>query len=175
MPHLRSLALLAALVLAAGCSDAPTTARPADAQPGAILSGDTRPNLLECPTNTTVSTTGLVGPLGGVLALGTNAVRFPSGAVPAPTLFALTVPASRFMKVDVTAVGLEHFLFDAPVTVTIDYSRCAEARTAGRRLSVWHVTPLTHQPLENMGGVDDPAARTITFTTDHFSSYVIAY
>lgn len=173
MPRIRFLPLLAALALAAGCTDAPTTVRPAE--PAAILFGEARPNMLECPTNTTLATTGLVGTLGGLLSLGQNAVSFPSGAVSTPTLFALTVPASRYMKVDVSAVGLGHFLFDAPVTVTIDYSRCPVSRTEGRRLSVWYVTPLTHQPLENMGGVDDPVARRITFTTDHFSSYVIAY
>jgi hypothetical protein len=79
------------------------------------------------------------------------------------------------MKVDVTAAGVEHFLFDAPVSVTVDYARCPAGRTAGRDLSVWYVAPITNTPLQNMGGTNDPAARKITFTTDHLSSYVIAY
>jgi hypothetical protein len=39
---------------------------------------------------------------------------------------------------------------------------------------VWHIDPLTKTFLEDMGGVDDKVARTVTFSTDHFSGYAIA-
>ena len=163
------IASVAAAALAAGCTDGPS------APSSSALLSDDRPNLLECPVNTTTSTTGIVGPLGGVLSLGNYVVNIPAGAVPVPTAFVLTVPEGRFMKVDVTAVGVEHYLFDAPVSVTVDYSRCSDGRVAGRDLSVWYVAPLTNAPLENMGGTDDRANRRITFSTGHLSGYVIAY
>jgi hypothetical protein len=113
--------------------------------------------------------------LGGLLSAGDFAVNIPAGAVPTLTAFVMTVPAGRYMKVDVTAVGVEHYLFKAPVSVTMDYSRCPTDATEGKSLSVWWVAPLTNFPLQNMGGTDDPAARHITFSTDHLSGYVIAY
>lgn len=163
-----TLATAATLALGA-CADGPTLTRPS------ALLGSDDPNLLECPVNTTESTTGVIGPLGGVLSLGRYAVQVPEGAVPEPTLFSLTVPSGRYMKVDVTAVGVEHYVFGAPVSVTVDYSRCPAGRTDGRSLSVWYVAPITNAPLENMGGVDDPTNRRITFKTGHLSGYVIAY
>lgn len=170
LDRLRPLtAALALAALAAGCADAPT------ATPASALLSSSGPNLLECPTNRAQSTLGVVGPLGGLLSLGEFDVRIPAGAVPVPTLFSLSVPSSRLMKVDVTAVGLDHYAFGAPVTVTVDYGRCPEGRTAGRALSVWYVAPITNAPLQNMGGTNDAAARRITFSTDHLSSYVIAY
>jgi hypothetical protein len=178
-PRLRRLsAAVLAFLFAAGCADAPTA--PAPAEPAAPDAPSQLwwwggPRLLECPISTTTSTTGVIGPLGGLLSLGDNLVSMPDGAVSTPTLFALTVPASRYMKVDVTAVGLDHYLFDRPISITVDYSRCPTWKTEGKALEVWYVSPLLNIPLENMGGVDDPANRRITFTTDHLSGYVIAY
>ena len=172
------VAAFATAVLATGCSDAPTAAPAAPAPeptaPAPLLWWG-GPTLVSCPVYTSQSTTGVIGPLGGLLSLGDFVVDFPAGAVTTPTLFQLTVPASRYMKVDVTAVGLDQFLFDAPISVTIDYSRCPADRTTGKDLEVWYVSPLLNIPLQNMGGVNDPAARRITFTTDHLSGYVIAY
>ena len=178
------VAAVATAVFATGCSDAPTTppAQPPAAPdaPSSLLGLNIGlnlggPTLVQCPVYTTQSTTGIIGPLGGLLSLGDFVVEFPAGAVTTPTLFQVTVPASRYMKVDVTAVGLDQFLFDAPISVTMDYSRCPVDRTAGKDLEVWYVSPLLNIPLQNMGGVDDPTNRKITFTTDHLSGYVIAY
>lgn len=87
----------------------------------------------------------------------------------------LTVPASRYMEVDITANNLPSFLFQTPVTVTIDYSRCWYRRTDRRTLTVWHIDPDTKALLQNMGGTDDKLRRRITFTTDHLSAYAIAH
>jgi len=181
LPRFRGLtATLGALALAGSallvsCSDASTGATTsASAAAPAPLLGNGGADLLECPTNTTQSTTGIIGPLGGVLSLGGFAVNIPAEAVSSLTTFTLTVPAGRYMKVDVTALGIEHFVFQQPVTVTVDYSRCPAGVTDGKALSVWYVAPVTDTPLENMGGVNDPAARTITFSTPHLSGYIIA-
>ena len=78
------------------------------------------------------------------------------------------------MEIDVSAVGFTSFLFQQPVTITIDYSRCNRNNLDPQTLQVWHIDPLTHQMLENMGGVVDTATQQITFTTGHLSGYAVA-
>jgi hypothetical protein len=178
----RLLTAIAAVAFGAACADAPSAppAQPAAApeSPSSLLGlnlGFGGPTYLQCPSYTTQSTTGVIGPLGGLLSLGNYVVSIPEGAVPTLTLFQLTVPASRYMKVDVTAVGVEHYVFQQPISVTVDYSRCPVSATEGKNLQVWYVSPLLNLPLDNMGGTDDAANRRITFSTDHLSGYVIAY
>jgi hypothetical protein len=79
------------------------------------------------------------------------------------------------MEVDIQANNLASFLFNTPVSVTIDYSRCDPATTAGKSLSVWHIDQTSKALLENMGGVNDTIARKITFSTPHLSGYAIAF
>jgi hypothetical protein len=165
-------ATLAAAALLGSCAEAPT-APPATRSDllGISLGG---PHYISCPTYTSQSTSGVIGPLGGVLTLGGQVVNIPAGAVTDLTTFVLTVPASQYMKIDVTAVGIDHLVFGTPISVTIDYSRCSTTVTAGKSLEVWYVSSLLNLPLQNMGGTDDPVARNITFSTGHLSGYIIA-
>lgn len=167
--------LLPVLALVAGltaCGDEPVTASSA-----ALLDTLQQPKLLACPSNLpALSVTGPIGELGGTLAVGPLTLAVPEGAVPTSTLFALVVPPSQYLEVELNAVGLTSYVFQKPVTVTIDYSRCEVATgPGGAPLKVVQVHPLTRQVLEDMGGTMDPVARTVTFTTGHFSSYVVAY
>lgn len=132
------------------------------------------PSLIECPSNETTTTSAIVGLLGGVIQLGATSITIPSGALTTPTLLQLTIPASRFMEIDVTAVGFTSFVFQQPISVTIDYSRCARSDLDQQTLHVWHIDPLTKQLLEDMGGTDDKASRRITFSTGHLSGYAVA-
>lgn len=139
----------------------------------AALNGSSS-RLVECPINTTKSTSGLIGPLGGTLLLDGHAVVIPAGAVPALTEFKLTVPASRFVEVQITAKGQEHFVFDAPIAGVISYARCTRSDIDNVPLSVWYIDGETKALLENMGGLDDKLTRTVTFSTGHLSSYAVA-
>ena len=161
---------LAVLLAVTSCGEPRATAP----QASASRSQNTSPTLIECPTNQTSSTSGLVGLLGGIVQLGATGITIPDGALLAPTLIQVTVPASRFMEIDVSAVGFTSFLFQQPVTITIDYSRCNRNDLDPQKLQVWHIDPLTHQMLENMGGVVDPVTQQITFTTGHLSGYAVA-
>ena len=135
-----------------------------------------QPRLLYCPSSETLSASSLIDPLlGGVVSVAGSSISVPSGALSLPSVVVLTLPASNNMKIDASVVGLTHVLFNAPVTVTIDYSRCSSSTLYGKTLSVWYLDPITGAPKENMHGVDDRANRKITFTTDHFSGYAIAY
>jgi hypothetical protein len=133
------------------------------------------PNLLQCPTNQTQSSQALVGVLGGTVQVGGTSITIPAGALSVPTLITVTVPASQYVEIDVRANDLLSFLFNAPVSVTIDYSRCTRANIANDTLSVWHIDPSTNTLLEDMGGVDDKTHETITFSTGHLSGYAVAF
>jgi len=162
--------MVAALLLATSCGEQRATAP----ETSASRSQDGAPSLLECPTNETATTSGLVGLLGGAVQLGATGISIPAGAITAPTLFQVTVPSSRFMEIDVSAVGFQSFLFEQPVTITIDYSRCNRSDIDQQTLHVWHIDPVTKELLEDMGGTDDKVAHRITFTTGHLSGYAVA-
>ena len=143
-------------------------------QASATRSDGMSPSLLECPSTETTTTSAVVGLLGGVIQLGGTSITIPSGALTTPTLLQVTIPASRYMEIDVTAVGFTSFLFQQPVSVTIDYSRCARSDIDQQTLHVWHIDPVTKQLLEDMGGTDDKTSRRITFSTGHLSGYAVA-
>lgn len=134
------------------------------------------PTLLSCPTDSAQqSATALIGVLGGTLSLGGNSITIPANAVAQPTTFQIVVPPSPHMKVEIHAVGLASFLFQQPVQVTIDYSRCpASAVPAGATLQAVYVDS-TDAVLQQMGGTADPVNRNVTFTTGHLSGYAVAY
>lgn len=166
---------LAAALLATAC-DAPD-AVVAPAAPATVAAQPTRsvaaatPRLLACAEATPQATSGLIGPLGGALDLGATRVSFPLAAVLELQLFSLAVQPGPHAAVDVHADGLPSFLFEQPITVTIDLSHCPDITGP---LTVWHVDAATGAFLEDMGGVTDPVRRTITFQTPHLSIYAVA-
>ena len=159
------MGILATAVALASCSE-PTepSGEPSLIGPSSLL--------LQCPTATSKSTTKLVVPiLGGLVSLDGTSIRLLSGALSAPTFITVALPASQYMETEITANNLLHIVFNRPATVTIDYSRCGDVQGD---ITVWHIDPVTKVFLEDMGGTDDRAARKITFTTGHLSSYAIA-
>jgi hypothetical protein len=177
--------LVVALLTVAACSgDVAPPTRPTDAATvaagrPALLPLITQPSttgatLIACPTATTQSVTARIGPLGGLLALGNTRVVIPLGAVLFPQDFTLTIPASPYAEIRVRAGSAEHYLFQHPVLMTIDYSRCATPELDTRQLSVWNVDESSRALLEQMSGVDDKLTHTIVFTTIHLSGYAVA-
>jgi hypothetical protein len=177
--------LLVALLTVAACSgDVASPTRPTDAgtvaaRRPALLPLITQPNatgatLIACPTATTQSVTSRIGPLGGLLALGNTRVVIPLGAVLLPQDFTLTIPASPYAEIRVRAGSAEHYLFQHPVLMTIDYSRCATPELDQRPLAVWNVDEDSRALLEQMIGVDEKLTHTIVFTTIHLSGYAVA-
>ena len=131
--------------------------------------------LVQCPTDLSFSALDLVTPLGGIVSAAGSSISLPAGAVALPTLITVTVPASKYVEIDVTANNLASFLFDQPVSITIDYSRCSRTDIDREPLEVWHIDPLTKLRIETMESVDNKENRTITFTTGHLSAYAIAF
>ena len=134
------------------------------------------PALISCPTSEWRFRFALIGPLGGSVSLDGHLVSFPQGALSGVrlSLVSLIVPPSEYMEVHLSINGLRHYEFGAPVTVVIDYSRCSGPELDASPLRVWQIDPFTKAFIADMGGVDDKAARTVTFQTDHFSGYAIA-
>ena len=164
----RALLLASALTVTA-CDVPEGTYVPSEPQ----LSLSATPSLVSCPSSEAREGRGRVLPFGGLVALGGNAVAVPEGAILGATEIVIEVPASQHMLVELTANDQEHWQFLAPLTVTIDYSRCPLGLLDGP-VTVYHVDPETGELLEHMGGIDNRLNRTITFTTDHFSGYAIA-
>jgi len=129
--------------------------------------------LIECPSSTTQSAEGTISLLGGTIRLGGTQVIIPAGALLSATHIVLTVPASRYMEIDVSVPGVDHFVFEKAIVVAIDYSRCSASATGGN-LSAWHIDTESKALLERMLGIDDKINRRVIFTTGHLSGYALA-
>jgi hypothetical protein len=132
-----------------------------------------RATLAVCPSNQSQSASSNLGALGGLVSLGGTSVLLPVGALLSSTSIELTIPASQFMEIGVTANG-GHFFFQQPITITIDYSRCSPD-IQRKALSVWNIDPSSNRLLQNMGGIDNKLTHQITFTTIHLSGYALAF
>jgi hypothetical protein len=164
-----SVALAAAVT---ACSE-PTSPGPS---PQALIFPDAKSGLIQCPTDVSQTASALLGALGGELSVGGHRIIVPPDALPlvGVSLVTLTAPASKYVEIEVSVNGLPHFQFAQPLTLVIDYSRCSRSNIDRDPLRVWYIDPVTHAFIEDMGGVDDKIARTVTFTTDHFSGYAVA-
>lgn len=166
----RGLALLAMPAVLLACADQPAPLLSPDA-PMRSTAGSA---LVECPTSETRSVTKTVGSLGGTVDLDGHSITLPLGAVLLPTTLTLTVPASRYMEIEITANGAESFDFEQAVAITISYARCTRSNIDKAPLTAWQIDPATKALLEHMGGTDDKAARALTFGSDHLSGFAIA-
>lgn len=160
------------LLLLAGCGDA---GDPASLQPNAPSFASSGPVLVECPAETEESVTGTIGAPGGSISLRNHELRLPAQAVASPQAFRVATPVSSYMELRLKARGDDTFQFRRTGTITIDYSRCTRSNIDKAPLSVWQIDPETKELLEYMGGVDDKEARTVTFETDHLSTFSIAH
>lgn len=166
-------AAFATIAFAAACME-PTSTVPDAVRPATPAASTSAAALISCPTDQPTVTEATVGLLGGLLSLGNTSISIPVGAVLTPTTFRIEVPASNYMEISVTGGDAEHFLFERPVSITIDYSRCDRAVTDAAPLTVYYIDEDTKALLERMGGIDDKVARKITFQTGHLSGYAIA-
>jgi hypothetical protein len=160
----RAVAALALVLLGVVSCDTPSTPPPPESA-----------TLVVCPTTVSRTTQAIIGPLGGTLSLAGTIVGIPSGALTVPTLITLTIPASQYMEIEVKANDLTSFLFQQPIGIRIDYSRCTDPTLATKQLRVWQIDPQTKSLIEFMGGTDDKANHTVSFTTGHLSAYAIAF
>lgn len=131
-------------------------------------------SLIQCPTNEGKAATGVLDASGGVIRLDHHELRLPVAAITAPTPFEVREPTSNHMEIRVRADDSDAYQFMSPATITIDYSRCTRSNIDKTPLAVWQIDPETKALLEYMGGIDDKVARTVTFQTEHLSTFSIA-
>ena len=177
------IVVLAIAASVAACSDAPTAvpqaasptriAAPANAL--ASVASSQGATLLACPATVARSASAMIGRRGGVVRVDGTALVVPPNAVPHPTRFTVTVPASPYVEVDVSAEGYAHYLFQRPVAITISYARCADDALPDASLEAWWFDPATLEQFGAMWGVDDRQHRRMTFITEHLSGYAVAY
>jgi hypothetical protein len=148
---------------------AASTSAAASGGRGSIVSTVT--GLLSCPTSESATAAATIGPEGGVLVLDGHRFAVPAGAVAESTTFVMTAPAGRYLEVDVSAVGVERYIFLEPVTITLDLRRCPPSIGP---FHAWYIDTRTKALKEDLGGVTDLLSRTHTFQTGHLSGYAVA-
>jgi len=179
---IRSRFLMSGLGLAivlgvAACSE-PTALAVDEVQPefyfgGGQTAGSDSGNPLICPTRSTRSATGIIRQNGGTVTLDGHSVTFPPGAVSKPTAVTIRTPASKHLIVNLRADGQEFPSFRKAVTVKVSYERC-NRRVDPADLVAWQIDPASGELIEQMPSSVNPAKRTVTFKTFHFSHFVIA-
>jgi hypothetical protein len=165
----------AVAALLAACSDSPVAPRAVPPTPDfarAALDGEEAPpTFLTCGVAAPARASAVIGRTGGVLRVDGHALLVPPRAVPRPTRFTITVPASPFLEIDISAEGRDDYRFARPVAVTISYARCDPASLPDARLEAWWVEGNDGV----IAGVDDRRSRRVTFLTDHLSGYAVIY
>ena len=167
-----TIAIFAPFLLAACGENSPTAPAPV-----ALLHRSTvdRLQLAYCPSSETLSATRVIGPDGGAVAIAGHRIDIPAGAIPRPMRVRLVAPAGRVLRVDITAGQETHYEFLAPARVTISYDRCPRQHRLLGGAEAWYFDPATGQALEDMDATVDRRRRTVAFTTDHLSTYVVSY
>ena len=165
-----TIAVVAALA-GVGCSEPASPNSPNSAAPRLATTGST--SLVPCETQDAVATRATIDAAGGNIAVGGATISIPPGAVLGPTEFSVTIPATNARRVDIAATGFEHFIFEQPITVSLDYMRCSPGRIEAAPLAVWYVDD-AGTLLERMPTLDDRSRKRVTFLTGHLSGYAIA-
>lgn len=149
-------------------------ARPETAESGKLLGLPILPKKLWCPTSTTQSATADIGPLGGIISVAGTSINVPVGALLSTVTMTVTVPASNYMEIDISVAGVDHFLFESPTTVTVNYARCTNVWLLTPPLTAWYIDSETKALISPMPSVDNRVLRTVTFTTDHLTGFILA-
>jgi hypothetical protein len=174
---MRRLLAVATFAVLLSCGDRTPTApiSPSGEAPADLLFLS-KPKLVECDAAEFESRTVEIGPGGGAVSVGDASVVFPENALLNQTLVTLTIPASRYVEVEITTNGQTVFPYASlqPI-VTIGYSRCNRSDLLFKLLSAWYIDSDSKELLEKMPSFDNKLTRSVTFPAEHFSGYAIAF
>jgi hypothetical protein len=174
---MRRLLAVATFAVLLSCGDRIPTApiTPSGDAPADLLFSS-KPKLVECEAAEFESRTVELGPAGGTISVGDASVLFPENALLDQTLVTLTIPASRYLEVEITTNGQTVFPYESlrPI-VTIGYSRCNRSDVLFKVLSAWYIDSNSKDLLEMMTSFDNKLTRSVTFPAGHFSGYAIAF
>lgn len=145
-----------------------------DIRQSSLLGFGNKTELIECQATEPATASALIGIAGGVVSAGGVTIAIPANALLGDQLVTVSVPASRFVEVDISVEGSEHFEFQLPVLVTMSYAHCARSNINLSPLSAWYIDSETKALLEKMPSFDNKLLRSVTFSTLHLSGYAIA-
>jgi hypothetical protein len=175
----RSAALLALVAVTASCSSDSITGPAPEAQPEAQAGlldgliggiGGTVRGLLTCQVDETRTTTQTIGPAGGTIFVGSHSLTIPYGALTESVTITATAPAGEHVELALAPHGLQ---FERNVTLRMSYADCGLVRALLLRIAYVDRESLTI--LEVLPSFPDLWRQRIIGTTDHFSSYMLAY
>lgn len=172
----RHAALLALVAFSASCSPDAATG-PAPVQEPAVespflggLIGGVVDELLACRVDESASTTQVVGPEGGTIVVGRHSLHIPSGALQEQVEITATAPAGDRVELQLLPHGLR---FERRTVLRMSYAECGAVR--GLLLRIAYVDDDRRTILEVLPSVVNLLRREVYGTTDHFSSYMLAY
>jgi|SRR5579859_176790 len=173
-PRLRRAALCgAALFILTSCGErSPLGVEPRAPAPSRDLLGDSLalPGLLTCTPLAYDSTTQVVGPWGGVIAVGPHFLVIPFGALSAPTTITAVVRPDTVDAVHFEPQGLQ---FNQPAYLLMSYANCNLLGLLTPRQIAYTSDSLAVLEVEKSW--DDPSTLTVTGQIRHFLEYAVAW
>jgi hypothetical protein len=196
----RSIAVVAALFVAASCDqrpgESPLAPPSSEAVPQSGLVGDLlspvtdllRPPppgpftlITEEPRVGDLDLTKLITVSGGVVSVAGITVDVPAGAVTVPTLFTVVALPTAVIDADLTALvpqlfgrvlNIGELGFRKPVTITMSYARATNVVDPSKLVIVYY--NYEQNKLEALPSTVDTVRKTVSAQTDHFSKYGMA-
>lgn len=176
----RVAALFTLVALTTSCSSDAITGPPAaEPQPavsnglldgiGGLIGGVVE-ELLTCQVAESATSTEVIGPEGGTIHVGRHAVHIPSGALTENVEITATAPAGDRVELQLLPHGQQ---FQRRATLSMSYAECGAVR--GLLLRIAYVADDGQTILEVLPSIPNLWRREVYGTTDHFSSYMLAY
>ena len=165
-------ALLVLATLAASCSP-DRIAGPAEPEVSQGLLDDILSpvtGLLTCRVDETATATRTIGPAGGTIVVGRHSLYIPAGALAGNVEITATAPAGDHVAVEFAPHGLR---FERNTVLRLSYADCGLVRAL--LLKIAYVDADGATILEILPSLPDLWRQQVIGTTDHFSSYMLAY
>jgi hypothetical protein len=124
--------------------------------------------LLECRVTQSYSTTQVVGRAGGTIRVGPHSLYIPANALESNTRITATAPKGNVVAIEFQPHGLT---FSKKTQLTMSYRDCG---LVGKLLPRIAYVDKDLNILEVLLTVPNVFRQTVTGTTDHFSSYMLA-
>jgi hypothetical protein len=139
---------------------------------GGLLGTGLGTGLLGCTPLPYARTEQTVGAAGGTILVGPHRLVVPAGALSAPVLITAEAPSDDVNSVRLLPHGLT-FAPGKPAKLTLSYANCS---LVGQLLPkrIVYTTDLL-EILQWLISLDEPLARRVSTTLEHFSRYAIAW
>lgn len=176
----RLAAVLALAALTTSCSSDAITGPPA-AEPEPVVSeglldgiggliGGVVDELLACRVDESATTTQVIGRDGGTIHVGRHSIYIPRDALTENVEITATAPAGDRVELQLLPHGLQ---FERRTVLRMSYAECGVVR--GILLRIVYVDDDRQTILEVLPSIPNLLRREVYGTTDHFSSYMLAY